>query len=137
MNCGNVVNAPELKLATMKSSKLIAKLSSAAATMPGTSSGKVTFQNVIGPDANRSDRKSTRLNSSHVAISYAVFCLKKKKRHTNLDKVLLTDAGVHLAAKEASREVEGQAGQNGSHQQHPEGACQARQDSDDAHTAAT
>src|SRR5439155_21177278 len=27
-----------------------------------------------------SDRKSTRLNSSHVAISYAVFCLKKKKR---------------------------------------------------------
>src|SRR5690625_6316728 len=27
----------------------------------------------------RGDRKSTRLNSSHVAISYAVFCLKKKK----------------------------------------------------------
>src|SRR5690625_6745886 len=27
-----------------------------------------------------SDRKSTRLNSSHVAISYAVFCLKKKQR---------------------------------------------------------
>src|SRR5690625_1947707 len=27
------------------------------------------------------DRKSTRLNSSHVAISYAVFCLKKKKNH--------------------------------------------------------
>src|SRR5690606_41168924 len=28
------------------------------------------------------DRKSTRLNSSHVKISYAVFCLKKKKRKT-------------------------------------------------------
>src|SRR5690625_623249 len=28
------------------------------------------------------DRKSTRLNSSHVAISYAVFCLKKKNEHT-------------------------------------------------------
>src|SRR5437660_7429287 len=28
----------------------------------------------------RKDRKSTRLNSSHVAISYAVFCLKKKKK---------------------------------------------------------
>src|SRR5436305_10717361 len=27
------------------------------------------------------DRKSTRLNSSHVRISYAVFCLKKKKEH--------------------------------------------------------
>src|SRR5437870_7615762 len=30
------------------------------------------------------DRKSTRLNSSHVAISYAVFCLKKKKTKINL-----------------------------------------------------
>src|SRR5439155_12224320 len=30
------------------------------------------------------DRKSTRLNSSHVAISYAVFCLKKKKSHSRL-----------------------------------------------------
>src|SRR2546426_9125431 len=29
----------------------------------------------------RSDRKSTRLNSSHLVISYAVFCLKKKKTH--------------------------------------------------------
>src|SRR3989442_4273128 len=30
----------------------------------------------------RKDRKSTRLNSSHVRISYAVFCLKKKKKKT-------------------------------------------------------
>src|SRR5690625_5730120 len=30
------------------------------------------------------DRKSTRLNSSHVAISYAVFCLKKKKKRDEL-----------------------------------------------------
>src|SRR3712207_8290923 len=30
----------------------------------------------------RSDRKSTRLNSSHANISYAVFCLKKKKKKT-------------------------------------------------------
>src|SRR5690349_23198593 len=29
------------------------------------------------------DRKSTRLNSSHVEISYAVFCLKKKKNYNN------------------------------------------------------
>src|SRR6266508_5297215 len=32
------------------------------------------------PDVSLQDRKSTRLNSSHVAISYAVFCLKKKKK---------------------------------------------------------
>src|SRR2546426_2880497 len=31
--------------------------------------------------ASRGDRKSTRLNSSHLVISYAVFCLKKKKDH--------------------------------------------------------
>src|SRR5690625_6952217 len=33
---------------------------------------------VAGGNARPEDRKSTRLNSSHVAISYAVFCLKKK-----------------------------------------------------------
>src|SRR2546430_10723625 len=32
------------------------------------------------PDAAAADRKSTRLNSSHSQISYAVFCLKKKKK---------------------------------------------------------
>src|SRR5437870_9646727 len=32
--------------------------------------------------ADQGDRKSTRLNSSHVATSYAVFCLKKKKSHS-------------------------------------------------------
>src|SRR5258707_12063196 len=32
------------------------------------------------------DRKSTRLNSSHANISYAVFCLKKKKKKNKLDK---------------------------------------------------
>src|SRR5688572_31398526 len=39
------------------------------------------------PDADRDggprDRKSTRLNSSHSQISYAVFCLKKKKKQKN------------------------------------------------------
>src|SRR6266699_6221069 len=34
--------------------------------------------------ARRRDRKSTRLNSSHVRISYAVFCLKKKKNKKKL-----------------------------------------------------
>src|SRR5256885_12676464 len=32
------------------------------------------------------DRKSTRLNSSHLVISYAVFCLKKKKQITTIDQ---------------------------------------------------
>src|SRR5207253_9812793 len=37
---------------------------------------EMNFRQVAPP----ADRKSTRLNSSHVAISYAVFCLKKKKK---------------------------------------------------------
>src|SRR2546422_8484366 len=36
-----------------------------------------------GSDGRVRDRKSTRLNSSHGYISYAVFCLKKKKKNTS------------------------------------------------------
>src|SRR3712207_6849707 len=39
----------------------------------------------IGLVGHRRDRKSTRLNSSHANISYAVFCLKKKKKQTQLN----------------------------------------------------
>src|SRR5258708_10594678 len=38
-----------------------------------------TSVSVTVPDTPQADRKSTRLNSSHQIISYAVFCLKKKK----------------------------------------------------------
>src|SRR5690625_7006876 len=46
------------------------------------------------------DRKSTRLNSSHVAISYAVFCLEKKttnrqERHGTISACHLTSRDVH------------------------------------------
>src|SRR5207247_3963801 len=37
------------------------------------------------------DRKSTRLNSSHEWISYAVFCLKKKKKNNNIEISPLSD----------------------------------------------
>src|SRR5690625_6376049 len=40
----------------------------------------VTVADNGGSSGRIRDRKSTRLNSSHVAISYAVFCLKKKKK---------------------------------------------------------
>src|SRR2546427_3945033 len=40
---------------------------------------KLVTVNVAAPVTNFTDRKSTRLNSSHSQISYAVFCLKKKK----------------------------------------------------------
>ena len=39
---------------------------------------------VTGKEIVSKDRKSTRLNSSHTDISYAVFCLKKKKQHNQV-----------------------------------------------------
>src|SRR3712207_8638196 len=41
----------------------------------------VVAKKLVGNLYNALDRKSTRLNSSHANISYAVFCLKKKKKH--------------------------------------------------------
>src|SRR5688572_32596608 len=44
----------------------------------------VTNESFFLPHGSNTDRKSTRLNSSHSQISYAVFCLKKKKKeHRN------------------------------------------------------
>src|SRR5690606_39672538 len=55
---------------------------------------RVSFQTATADGASQSpvfghqqDRKSTRLNSSHVKISYAVFCLKKKKRPKTIDMI--------------------------------------------------
>src|SRR2546430_10566534 len=48
-------------------------------------------------DASFQDRKSTRLNSSHSQISYAVFCLKKKKNKTNISSASRVSVnGQHL-----------------------------------------
>src|SRR3712207_7082853 len=51
-----------------------------------TSSSVVKLLEVDGED-----RKSTRLNSSHANISYAVFCLKKKKKNTNHTNTVIRD----------------------------------------------
>src|SRR5690348_18106952 len=50
-----------------------------------------------GPERLDPDRKSTRLNSSHPSISYAVFCLKKKKKiESNLELCVYTCSPSHL-----------------------------------------
>src|SRR3712207_7342054 len=49
------------------------------ANVSGNTAMKPTEFAASGEDTSRPDRKSTRLNSSHANISYAVFCLKKKK----------------------------------------------------------
>src|SRR5690606_41652803 len=68
IEAANVLNNPGLLKRTQDASLLITN----------------TFiSEAIDKDGAVIDRKSTRLNSSHVKISYAVFCLKKKKK--NLD----------------------------------------------------
>ena len=55
----------------------------------GTSSGKTTFLNYLSNYIGQNERsESTRLNSSHRSISYAVFCLKKKKLHLIMERSL-------------------------------------------------
>src|SRR5256885_13105649 len=49
----------------------------------------------------RGDRKSTRLNSSHLVISYAVFCLKKKKK----DKLTRIPASQHRLPQRSFRNL--------------------------------
>src|SRR3712207_7963010 len=53
--------------------------------MPGYSIDKASLEDAL-------DRKSTRLNSSHANISYAVFCLKKKKQKAMYNKLDNTQA---------------------------------------------
>src|SRR5437879_8656052 len=47
---------------------------------PARKTSPATFKFLTGGHVGKEDRKSTRLNSSHRCISYAVFCLKKKKK---------------------------------------------------------
>src|ERR1039458_902321 len=55
------------------------------------------------------DRKSTRLNSSHLGISYAVFCLKKKNLLWSLHPVRRAAPALPLAARTAHERLHGRA----------------------------
>src|SRR5437899_4606142 len=54
-----------------------------------------TYWPLLPSQIGSTDRKSTRLNSSHLGISYAVFCLKKKKEHQNKKACEHTDLHSH------------------------------------------
>src|SRR5437868_12890720 len=80
---GNELNAPAVIVPSPR------------ATLPSQAASALRSTRVIRPspppcprpdrvERSAEDRKSTRLNSSHVSISYAVFCLKKKKRILSL-----------------------------------------------------
>src|SRR5690606_42131344 len=53
--------------------------------------------------ARGTDRKSTRLNSSHVKISYAVFCLKKKKKKNDQSTLVLISTTDNLTEPENAK----------------------------------
>src|SRR5699024_12013067 len=67
-----------------------------------TEEGDQALANIQGDSQQSEDRKSTRLNSSHVSISYAVFCLKKK----NYKSI----ASIQQSTESDSKGVNGRAG---------------------------
>src|SRR5256885_11883061 len=86
---------------TLFRSLLVTEITGAAATSAGIRVGDEVVQvngKIPPPDfaaqiasrdpGSTTDRKSTRMNSSHLVISYAVFCLKKKKNHIHCTTVL-------------------------------------------------
>src|SRR5256886_4473401 len=76
---------PMKKSSTRIFTQTITALNSADSLMPQTRT--IVIKATI-PSASKlkTDRKSTRLNSSHSQISYAVFCLKKKKQHNEFTR---------------------------------------------------
>src|SRR2546426_9218163 len=54
----------------------------------GSASARAETSSSASPPSTRIDRKSTRLNSSHLVISYAVFCLKKKNKRPSRRRLL-------------------------------------------------
>src|SRR5688500_19441526 len=87
---------------TRRSSDLPRPMASTRARAPSSCSGSPTPTPAAtsGPSPRKAppaDRKSTRLNSSHLVISYAVFCLKKK--NSTSGKLLCTCTEIGLASK--------------------------------------
>src|SRR5947209_12448999 len=63
-----------------------------------------THLHLVGPPGSgKTDRKSTRLNSSHANISYAVFCLKKKKNDIH-NKSIPHTSSAHSDRRHSARE---------------------------------
>src|SRR5260221_3478680 len=76
-------------------------------TYTPTECGLATFTAALAAELGQADRKSTRLNSSHTVISYAVFCLKKKKKpehHSVVEQHIrrMRDVSVTLHADHAA-----------------------------------
>src|SRR2546427_1392516 len=100
---GSVVREDEMNFAVLLQACLAARAHSAGIHETADSGKLADFEPFhLGSDAchapdnfvagDHGDRKSTRLNSSHSQISYAVFCLKKKKKNINTETSIITKA---------------------------------------------
>src|SRR2546427_8359646 len=71
-----------MRVACMRGWRGVLQKEQALSRKPGKPASRATVETGTAQlrDAEQEDRKSTRLNSSHSQISYAVFCLKKKKK---------------------------------------------------------
>src|SRR5207249_6806266 len=78
--CCSTCSVVRCRSATSRRIRRTSRTSAGASTNTFTASSERSdsHQNANSPSTITRDRKSTRLNSSHVSISYAVFCLKKK-----------------------------------------------------------
>src|SRR3712207_7861573 len=75
-----------LRRPTCRRARPTARPRAAARRRPGQ---RQRMRSRVPPDGRQEDRKSTRLNSSHANISYAVFCLKKKQNYQYVTPTLL------------------------------------------------
>src|SRR5437899_2061609 len=79
----------DAKAANMPNDTIDRAIKRGTGELEGANYEEITYEG-YGPGGvavmvNATDRKSTRLNSSHLGISYAVFCLKKKKQNNEKD----------------------------------------------------
>src|SRR2546422_4110327 len=96
-----LVKAPWTKRTAGRPSRYARKRCSARSTPSGVETRRAPpVIRTAPPAATNEDRKSTRLNSSHGYISYAVFCLKKKKKtHSKHTPDSTPQSSSHLAAQ--------------------------------------
>src|SRR5690606_41721792 len=80
----NVLSRPEVRYARAAAAERLGDSRRVVELLKNLESQLPLLADTIREKRARADRKSTRLNSSHVKISYAVFCLKKKNRYSRL-----------------------------------------------------